>query len=456
LPKPVAVPGPAQEAAPASDSGRPEHVLHALREKIAAGKEDPDVLLGAIAVAAQAMTDASGAALGVRRDGAVVCVGRSGETAPALGARLSEESGISGECLRTGRLLYCPDALRDMRVDPEVCRQLGIRSLIAVPLRSRLETIGVLEAFATTPDAFTKQDEAFLAGLAELADAAHTRATHASRSLVDQLVPVPEKPAAPFAAPEYPWPAGEPAQKSYAVYWRLAALALLLLVSYTGWKLWSRDRAGVSSVATVANGEPAGKQPEAGPASTGPAAQNTTPGPAPRQAQPLRNSSPETSAGVVPASKLDFKEVVVRDLSGSQQNEPPSTSGTAAGVTEAPEVQLSRSAEPKGMIDLAAAPIVVPTLGPRVSQGARAATILKRVQPSYPREALSQRIQGPVVISATIATDGRVKNIRTLKGHPLLASAATDAVKQWRYKPAMLNGEAVKVDTEITVVFKLP
>src|SRR5262249_54169041 len=63
-----------------------ELILTRLREQIAVGTQDPDVLLGTIAVAAQAMTDASGAALGVRRDGTVACVGRSGETAPALGA----------------------------------------------------------------------------------------------------------------------------------------------------------------------------------------------------------------------------------------------------------------------------------------------------------------------------------------------------------------------------------
>jgi periplasmic protein TonB len=454
--KPVPVPDPPPDAAHPPESSRPDAVLHALREKIAAGKEDTDVLLGAIAIAAQAMTDASGAALGLRRDGVVVCVGRSGETAPALGARLSEESGISGECLRTGRLLSCPDTLRDMRVDPEVCLQLGIRSIIAVPLRSRLETIGILEAFATTPDAFNKQDEVFLAGLAELADVAHSKAAHAPRSLVDQLVPVTEPPAAPFAAPELPWPPEEPAQKSNAVYWRLAALALLLLVSYTGWRLWSRDRASVSSVAPVTQAQPVTKPAEKPSASTVPAVQNTAPEPAPQPARSLRNSSTENSAGVVPASQLDFKEVVVRDLSGSEQSQPAPANGNAATVVEAPEVQLSRSAEPKGIIDLVAAPVVVPTLGPRVSQGVRAATILRRVEPSYPREALSLRIQGPVVMSATIGTDGRMKNVRAIKGHPVLARAATDAVKQWRYKPAMLNGEVVKVDTEITVVFKLP
>jgi len=147
-----------------------ELIFTRLREQIAAGTQDPDVLLGAITVAAQAMTDANGAALGVRRDGSVACVGRSGEAAPALGARLSENSGISGECLRTGRSQRCDDTENDPRVDAEVCRHLGLRSIAAVPIRSRLETVGILEVFSTSAHAFTEEHLSLLSNLAEMAD----------------------------------------------------------------------------------------------------------------------------------------------------------------------------------------------------------------------------------------------------------------------------------------------
>ena len=105
-------PGPAEP-----DAGA---IFSALRDAIAKGTSDLDVVLGAIAEAAQALTLASGTALALQRDQEVVCLGRSGETAPELGARLSIDSGISGECLRTGRTLRCEDTQKDYRADDVV------------------------------------------------------------------------------------------------------------------------------------------------------------------------------------------------------------------------------------------------------------------------------------------------------------------------------------------------
>src|ERR1700694_2791501 len=116
--------------------GKPDAgaIFSALRDAIASGGSDLDVVLGAIAEAAQVLTLASGTALAMQRDGQVVCLGRSGETAPELGARLSIDSGISGECVRTGRTLRCDDTQKDYRADREVCRKMGLRSIAAVPL----------------------------------------------------------------------------------------------------------------------------------------------------------------------------------------------------------------------------------------------------------------------------------------------------------------------------------
>ena len=140
-----------------SDPVEHESVLEALREQVVAGEQDTEVLLDAITVAAQIVTAASGSALGMRRDGFVTCVGRSGETAPEIGARLNEESGISGECLRTGRTLRCADTETDPRVDAEVCRVLRIRSIATVPVRSNNATVGLLEVFSTEPRAFADE-----------------------------------------------------------------------------------------------------------------------------------------------------------------------------------------------------------------------------------------------------------------------------------------------------------
>jgi len=75
--------------------------------------------------------------------------------------------------------------------------------------------------------------------------------------------------------------------------------------------------------------------------------------------------------------------------------------------------------------------------------------------PAYPPLARSTRIQGPVVMSAVISKEGTIEELKLISGHPLLAPAAMAAVKQWRYKPLMLNDEAVEVETTITVNFTL-
>ena len=100
---------------------------------------------------------------------------RSGETAPELGDRLNVDSGISGECLRTGVIMRCDDASRDFHVDAEVCRQLGLQSIAVVPLRGQYGRVGVLEAFSTESYAFTEEKMEILGRLAGLAEAAWAR-----------------------------------------------------------------------------------------------------------------------------------------------------------------------------------------------------------------------------------------------------------------------------------------
>ena len=81
--------------------------------------------------------------------------------------------------------------------------------------------------------------------------------------------------------------------------------------------------------------------------------------------------------------------------------------------------------------------------------------LIRRVQPVYPPLARAARIQGPVVLAAIISKAGTIDNLRVLSGKPMLASAAIDAVRQWRYRPYILNGEPVEVETQITVNFIL-
>jgi len=101
------------------------------------------------------------------------------------------------------------------------------------------------------------------------------------------------------------------------------------------------------------------------------------------------------------------------------------------------------------------APEPMPTKRIRVASRVAEANLIHDVTPQYPPEAGRARIEGMVVLMAVIGTDGTVKDMRVESGLPILAQAAMDAVKQWRYRPYMVNGEPVEVDSRITINFTL-
>ena len=81
--------------------------------------------------------------------------------------------------------------------------------------------------------------------------------------------------------------------------------------------------------------------------------------------------------------------------------------------------------------------------------------LVHQVKPLYPMIAMQARIQGTVVLQAVIGKDGTVQDLHLISGHPMLAPAAIEAVRQWRYRPYLLNGDPVEVDTQINVNFTL-
>jgi periplasmic protein TonB len=91
----------------------------------------------------------------------------------------------------------------------------------------------------------------------------------------------------------------------------------------------------------------------------------------------------------------------------------------------------------------------------RISQGVTKGLLIHREEPTYPPLARAARVQGEVVLSAVIDTNGQIQNLQLVSGHPMLVPSAITAVKQWRYKPYLLNGQPVEVETTITVIFTL-
>ena len=104
---------------------------------------------------------------------------------------------------------------------------------------------------------------------------------------------------------------------------------------------------------------------------------------------------------------------------------------------------------------LAKSPVPTPVRRMRIASRIAEANLIHDVAPQYPPEAGRARIEGTVVLMAVIGTDGSVKDVRVESGLPILAQAAIDAVKQWRYKPCMKDGQPVEVDSRITINFTL-
>jgi hypothetical protein len=142
--------------------GGSQAALKAVQRKVESGVYDREAALQVIAEQAQAFTRAAGAAIALSQNNAMICVARAGSDAPPLGAPFQVGSGFSGECVRTGRSLRCDDSETDDRVDRQSCRVLGIRSIVAVPIRRGNGVAGLLEVFAAQPYAFNSQDISLL------------------------------------------------------------------------------------------------------------------------------------------------------------------------------------------------------------------------------------------------------------------------------------------------------
>jgi periplasmic protein TonB len=429
-----------------------------LRKMIASDTQPTDNILGAIAVAAHSLTGATGAAVAMPRDGVVVCVGRSGETAPELGARLNVDSGISGECLRTGVIMRCEDASRDFHVDAEVCRQLGLQSIAAVPLRGQFGRVGVLEAFSTESYAFTEDKMEVLGRLAGLAEAAWARgmvvevqqdeAESMAMAVLTDTVDAPAEQALPAPAAVPLAKVREllasarlresrfPRKLSYPIF-AGAALAVLLLSVY-GWKAWYR-----SSIASTAT-RPAATVPTASAAGG-----NAGVGAAP-------NSSGGMVSKTLRVPKAGDVEIRGRAVRRSVRPARPANrgmkSGSLATGEEIPQLAAS-NADPADLGKALATAPTLPQLGVPISQGITGGVLMHKVQPVYPPEARRMHVQGSVVIDATVTPQGQVDELKLVSGDPLLAPAAMDAVRRWRYTPYSLNGQPIAKETRITISF---
>lgn len=112
-------------------------------------------------------TGATGTAIALKRDAIFVCSASRGETAPPIGAIVDSNSGLTGVCLRDGVTVISGDTVADPQVDAAACEELGISSLIAVPVIRDGDVIGVIEALSNQPNAFGQEQQQLLENLAQ-------------------------------------------------------------------------------------------------------------------------------------------------------------------------------------------------------------------------------------------------------------------------------------------------
>jgi periplasmic protein TonB len=156
------------------------------------------------------------------------------------------------------------------------------------------------------------------------------------------------------------------------------------------------------------------------------------------------NSQPE-------AQKADAAPMVVKSTAAPAKRQTQDEESTAPPVV----VASANDSNLRGLVSSASANIPQPTpVALRISQGVSQGLLIKQVTPQYPPAALRFRTQGAVQIEVTINKEGYVTNPKVLSGSPVLAQAALEAVRHWRYKPYYLDGAPVEIQTQITVNFK--
>ena len=173
-------------------------------------RSDRETTLQSIAERALALTRATGAAIALSEgnDREMTCVASAGDDAPPVGSRLQVGSGFSGECVRTGRSLRCDDSETDDRVDRAGCKSLGIRSLVAVPIRQGSKVAGLLEVFSPQPYAFNADDIGALQQLTGsiLAAVQPEKAPAARVQVSSPIQPTPPPPTRPLRTEKPPPP----------------------------------------------------------------------------------------------------------------------------------------------------------------------------------------------------------------------------------------------------------
>jgi hypothetical protein len=207
--------------------------LEAVRREVRALGDDIDGAFRLITERALSLTGASGAALAFLGADRMICRARAGEPAPPVGAAVDVKQGVSGECVRTGRMIKCDDTETDLRVERDLCRILGIGSILAAPVLSDFRVAGLIEVFSPRTHAFTEVHETALDRLAEIVPKTKPEKTRLEGPTSEtESAPTAESDASVHAVREALWePEAETQEQLKGIPVRPLHLLLLLLAA---------------------------------------------------------------------------------------------------------------------------------------------------------------------------------------------------------------------------------
>jgi TonB family protein len=396
-----------------------------------------DLVLNELVVRAAHATGASAAALALVRGEEMVCRAATGDLAPDLGVPLNTHDGLSGACFQTRQPQMSADTEFDPRVDPAIQR-LGVRSILIVPVfdsgfgsnDKNAPVSGVLEAFSTSPTAFSNSDQNLLEGFAEGCARIRRAAIELSQDkpapiappeipLPDLVLPMPVP--SKFDVPTSSLPTRPPYQAWTLVLGGLAILAALAVSFLIGSRIgWPRSNASYIQTTPLAPGS----TPD----------QSIKPAAATKSAVAKTKPAPPASDELVVYEK---GKVIFR------MKPAPATPDTTRQPSDA-------------IVEASSTTKIAPFQSVWLSPAQAETRLLSRTEPQYPPEAIAAGRSGNVVLEVQVAEDGSVSNIRTLSGDPVLAAAATEAVRSWRYQPYRHHDHPAQFQTDVTLSFALP
>ncbi|HWC16612.1 MAG TPA: TonB family protein, partial [Terriglobales bacterium] len=497
---------PAEESSTSSEASagaglqpaRAHNEVSQLRDAISAGKLEGRAALNFIVERMLLLTRASGAAIALRQGDEVLCRATVGN-APDVGTRLNLDASVTGECYRTGTIVSITDSENDPRVDAELCRQLEFRALLIVPITVSEEVLGIAEVFSPIPGNFEGGDILLLGSIAEVIAEIHESqdqrwmipavrlAYHipvlerASRVQIEESMDNIEDPVRETSVgretvaecksepnrqetgvqhvdareiPENPTSVSDTRNtapsdtnwkpRTYALMVALFGLLTIALGDFLDWHLppyRHAAHAATDAMPVLTNqpadvAQPTSENVESGALANAAATAEDAPALQPPAINPALLKKAAAKNGTV---HPNLQRISAEDVQVEQQI-------PSASVFSATESLGTAGEPPLAAPESSKLEHISPTqLTP--------AKLIHRVEPIFPDFAKDAGLGGTILLSATIGTDGRLKDVKLVNGNRALATEAFRALREWRYRPYLLKGKPIEAETRIVMNF---